>query len=50
MTYTEGDELTATVDGETRDVTVEQETADGLLLVTDGTKRFTVGRGEVTRR
>lgn len=50
MSYAEGDTLTADVDGDELTVTVERETADGLLLVTDGERRFTIGKGEVNER
>ena len=48
--YREGDRLRVTADGETRDVKVERRTLDGLLLVSDGEERFTVGGGEVDER
>jgi len=41
--YREGDRLRVTADGETRDVKLERQTLDGLLLVT-------VGAGEVDER
>jgi hypothetical protein len=44
----EGEEVEVTVDGVTKQVEFIRETADGLLLVSDGESRFTVGVGEVT--
>lgn len=48
--YEQHDTLKVTVDGETREVEFVKETADGLLLVTAGKERFTVGQGEVDER
>jgi len=51
MSYSEGERLIVTVDGEEREVTLETVTAvDRLLLVNDGEQRFTAGMGEVTGR
>jgi len=50
MSYSEGERLIVTVDGEKREVELETVTADGLLLVNDGKARFTAGQGEVTGR
>lgn len=53
MAYTTGDTLRVTVDGETRRVTVCEETFDGLLLVTEncdssaGTSRYTIEKGAI---
>jgi len=44
----EGEEVEVTVDGVTKQVEFIRETANGLLLVSDGESRFTVGVGEVT--
>lgn len=50
MTYTKGDRLAVSIDGETLTVTFQRRTADGLLLVSDGEKQFTAGGGEVKGR